>query len=321
MDERWRRFKDQRGDHLKALGAVVLESVVRRDTRWPAFHGCYDWHSAVHGVYALHALYRWTGDESYIDTANALLTPDALDRELALVKGGALDHERPYGDAWLLRLTMERERVAQTTDLRPLADTLAGRLASWITGLSDDDLLDALMADNYRNLSWPLLNLWQYATWRGDAERADTMMALTQRLPSYDEHLPLERDVARTRDFFPPALHRALAIATILPDEQVATWTAAFLPKHLDLKPIAQPQSPHQAGLNFSRAWGLWALWTSTADPTWRTLFLDHVEAHIAQPDHWAKDYAAHSHWIPQFGIYAIGMTMESSVHETQVAS
>ena len=48
-----------------ALAAAVREAVARDDTDHIAFHGCIDWHSAVHGTWALTAYTRMTGDTQY----------------------------------------------------------------------------------------------------------------------------------------------------------------------------------------------------------------------------------------------------------------
>ena len=62
----------------------------------------------------------------------------------------------------------------------------------------------------------------------------------------------------------------------------------------------------HTAGLNFSRCWGLWALWEGTGERRFRTLYREHIETHIAMPEYWRDDYMMYSHWIPQFGVFAI---------------
>jgi hypothetical protein len=49
----WKKFCDRRGLDLMALAERVEESFLRRDTRHPVFCGCIDWHSSVHGAYAL----------------------------------------------------------------------------------------------------------------------------------------------------------------------------------------------------------------------------------------------------------------------------
>jgi hypothetical protein len=122
---------------------------------------------------------------------------------------------------------------------------------------------------------------------------------------------PLIDELAFTDDFFPPCLHRALAVLSVLPDPQTATWLAAELPGpgEFELAPLCEPAPAHVAGLNFSRAWGLWALWDASGDTHYRDLYVEHVWRHVAQPDYWAQDYWAHSHWIAQFGVHAIWLS------------
>src|SRR5215470_13317844 len=44
----------------------------RKDTDHPAFRGCIDWHSSVHGVWALVAYQRATGDRQYEALVNSI---------------------------------------------------------------------------------------------------------------------------------------------------------------------------------------------------------------------------------------------------------
>ena len=74
----WERFEAARAGHLAALAVVIQDSVQRHDTQWPVFHGSYDWHSAVHGVYALHVIYRLSGDEESLRIADSVLTAEAI---------------------------------------------------------------------------------------------------------------------------------------------------------------------------------------------------------------------------------------------------
>ena len=95
---------------------------------------------------------------------------------------------------------------------------------------------------------------------------------------------------------------------------EVAAWLDDFLPTRFDLPPMGPEQigTAHQGGLNFSRAWGLYHLWQATGEPSWRDLYLDHIQTHIEQPEFWAEDYWAYSHWVPQFGVYAIARSYEA---------
>ena len=74
-DPAWDAFVDARASYLEALAAPIVACIQQEDTAHPAFHGCIDWHSAVHASYALLALYRLTGEPSYLELVDATLDP------------------------------------------------------------------------------------------------------------------------------------------------------------------------------------------------------------------------------------------------------
>src|SRR3982751_6131841 len=68
----------------------------------PAFYGCYDWHSAVHGHWLLARLARRFPDAPFAAKARAALdqslTPANLAAEVKYIEGeGRATFERPYG--------------------------------------------------------------------------------------------------------------------------------------------------------------------------------------------------------------------------------
>ncbi|MEJ2159474.1 MAG: DUF2891 family protein, partial [Chromatiales bacterium] len=78
----------------------------------PAFYGCYDWHSSVHGHWLLTRLARLYPQAAFAaDARNALaqnLTAANIAAETAYLSGpGRVSFERPYGLAWLLQLAAE----------------------------------------------------------------------------------------------------------------------------------------------------------------------------------------------------------------------
>src|SRR5450432_4044800 len=78
----------------------------------PAFYGCYDWHSSVHGHWMLARLVRAFPDAEFAPRARQALaqslTAENLKREAEYVAGeGRESFERPYGLAWLLQLGAE----------------------------------------------------------------------------------------------------------------------------------------------------------------------------------------------------------------------
>src|SRR5438132_814694 len=106
----------------------------------PAFCGCYDWHSSVHGHWLLVRLLRTFPDAPFAaaarDAIGSSLTAENLKQEAAYIRGkGRASFERPYGLAWLLQLCAElrgwddaqaREMLA---NLKPLEDAAVDRLS------------------------------------------------------------------------------------------------------------------------------------------------------------------------------------------------
>jgi hypothetical protein len=82
----------------------------------PAFYGCFDWHSAVHGHWLLARLGRI--DKNLTDQCRQALgqslTKEKLQDEAKYLSSEQRQaFERPYGLAWLLQLVTELDEWAQ----------------------------------------------------------------------------------------------------------------------------------------------------------------------------------------------------------------
>ena len=308
----WQEFLAGRDEALRALAVPILTCVAKDDTEHPVFDGCIDWHSAVHATYSLHAISRHTGDPSYLAAAEAKLTPAGLAAELDRVQQGKLPQEIPYGYSWFLTLAVERELGTGKQDLRPLATEIRDQLRAWLESRTPAQLVTGLAADDYQNISWAVLNLWQWAQWTDDAELAGAMeskAATLLRDSDFATTCPFSQEETDADDFFPPCLHGARALVKILPGAASADWLAAWLPQDPVLTPIEMPADAHISGLNFSRSWGLWSLYQASDDLSYRDLFVAHVTTHLNHPQYWAEDYNQYAHWVAQFGVYAISQT------------
>src|SRR5271155_4558145 len=78
----------------------------------PAFYGCFDWHSDVHGHWLLVRLLRLMPQAPFAAQARGELarsfTPENIAAEATYLRGaGRASFERPYGLAWLLQLAAE----------------------------------------------------------------------------------------------------------------------------------------------------------------------------------------------------------------------
>ena len=308
-DPVWDAFTEDRVDYLEALSLPIADCVVQEDTDWPAFHGCIDWHSAVHATFSLHALARMLDDDSYLDLADATLDPDSVADELALLEAGTLDwDELPYGFSWFLALARERERSGMT-DLAPLGAEVAGRLEDHVFSLSPQGIEDGLLAAQYDNLSWEVLNLQAWALWVGDTQLEELLLDFVRgEVVPRAAACPLTAVQDNTADFFPPCLHLARLLVTVLPEDEAGDWLADNLPADFVAEPIETVPTfnAHRAGLNFSRAWGLWSLYEASGDLLFRDLYIEHIETHVEMPEYWAESYMSYSHWVAQFGVYAI---------------
>ena len=218
-------------DYLTVLAETVERGFTRRDTEHPVFCGCIDWHSSVHGAYALLTAARLTGQSRWAEVVDVTLTADCLNLEWESLQKGELDHELPYGYAWVLKLAIEREQEWGKTDLFSLATAVAHRLEQWIFSLSDEAVICHAQRREYGNLSWALLNLWEWSQWKGNMELCEKLRAFTRlRVVPLDEELPLSYDNV-TNEFFAASLQRTRTILTILPNAESLRWLERFAPR------------------------------------------------------------------------------------------
>src|SRR5712691_1743232 len=113
----------------------------------PAFYGCYDWHSSVHGHWLLVRLVRSFPNADFVQPAREALrqslSAEHIAQEAAYLRAeGRASFERPYGLAWLLQLVAELrewhdpEATEMATNLHPLEDAALARLNDWLPKLS-----------------------------------------------------------------------------------------------------------------------------------------------------------------------------------------
>src|SRR5882724_13642908 len=117
----------------------------------PAFYGCYDWHSSVHGHWLLARLARTYPNAPFAAQARAALqqsltAANILQEAAYLQAEGRTSFERPYGLAWLLQLGAELrewEKEDNTSyarelsaNLQPLEQAATERLKTWLPKLS-----------------------------------------------------------------------------------------------------------------------------------------------------------------------------------------
>jgi hypothetical protein len=290
----------------------------------PAFYGSYDWHSSVHGHWMLARLLRLFPDIAVAQEIRSVfgdhLTAEKLKIEAAYFgRKDSKSFERPYGWAWLLKLTEELhgwdDPQARTwaRNLEPLAEMIVTRYLEFFpkqtypirTGVHPNTAFGLSFAHDYaRSVGHTRLKALV-------EERARAYFALDAQAPAQWE--------PSGADFFSPSLVEADLMRRVLPSAEFRTWFARFVPGAStgEPKPLFEPatvtdrtdpQLVHLDGLNLSRAWCMRAIASGLPpdDPARAVLVnsaarhADAALAHVA-----SGDYAG-EHWLASFAVYLL---------------
>ena len=298
------KFKADRARIAFDLSQPIAVCVARRDTSHAAFHGCIDWHSAVHGTWALTA-YSWAfNDDRYHPIINTILTPELMRAtQKELVENPHF--EMPYGRAWFLRLAIDYRRLYPEADLlNELASHVAQSLIDHYTKTPPNPLSIA-----YDNASWALINLYDYGLSRGDKRILDFVASKVKAHYLTRTPCPLQSVEVDNGEFMAVCTNWAWLVQRVLPPDEFLRWLHHFLPTTLALDPIENPSGAHQAGLNFSRGWGLWGLYRATNDNRFLSLYLRHFHQAYANKALWQGNYRTVAHWVAQFGMLDLILT------------
>lgn len=239
----------------------------------PAFYGCYDWHSSVHGHWLLVRLAKTFPDAPFAKPAREALrkslTAENLKQEAAYLRGnGRASFERPYGMAWLLQLIVElaewddpqaREMLA---NLAPLEEAVRDRLKTWLPKLSHP-----IRIGEHNQSGFALGLLLDYARATKNDEFAKLLTAKARDFFLSDKDCSLNYEPSG-EDFLSPCLGEADAMRRVLSQQEFAKWLGDFLPRipstpKADWLPVtvspdpSDPKLAHLDGLNLSRAWML----------------------------------------------------------------
>jgi hypothetical protein len=243
----------------------------------PAFYGCYDWHSAVHGHWLLVRLMRLFPAAPFAAAARAevsrSLTAPNISAEVAYLRGeGRASFERPYGLAWLLQLAAELrgwddpDARRWSAAVQPLESEAAARLKSWLPKLHYP-----IRIGEHDQTAFSFGLMWDWAGAAGDDEMRALLGHAAQRFYLRDRNCPLAYEPSG-EDFLSPCLAEADFMRRALGRGAFARWLSGFL-AHIPagaaaagrapwLSPgvvtdRADPKLAHIDGLNLSRAWML----------------------------------------------------------------
>ena len=327
----WNAFLADRPKLLETLAPAFVDCFKRRDSLIdplsPIFHGCLDWHSAVHAAYSHHVLFRRTGKKEYFDLAQDQIAPHDISLvaaeqvyEMAKAPEQPLT-ENPYGFGWFLVLAREREESADLTDFRAMADYAAEQMMAWFQGRLDEGDADQFILNRaHPNYSWSLINLDVWARYTNDKVILESVRNAMQPLlnPDLDALCPIDTDMSdKATGFQPACLMRLAAVGHVLGPE-ARRWVSKRLPNDLHIDPITAPANCHAGGLNFTRAFALFQLFKIMGNTDYRDNYAELIRYHVSRPDLYIgpnylgdPDYLCYSHWVAQVGVRAISLSYE----------
>lgn len=293
----------------------------------PAFYGCFDWHSSVHGHWMLVRLLRLYPELPEAKEIRGALKENLTAKNLKteadyFSQPNRQSFERTYGWAWLLKLAEELhgwddpDGKEWTRNLQPLTDTIVARYLAFLpkqnypirTGVHPNTAFGLMFALDYAKAvaNKPLRELVE--------ERSRTYFAKDSGIPAKWE--------PDGNDFFSPSLMEADLMRRVLAAKEYQDWLKRYLPelakgepKNL-LEPVkvtdrTDPQLVHLDGLNLSRAWCMQniAKMLPNDEPS-RKVLLDsaakHSEAGLA---HVASGDYVGEHWLASFAVYLLTST------------
>ncbi|HEV3385525.1 MAG TPA: DUF2891 domain-containing protein [Gemmata sp.] len=290
----------------------------------PAFYGCFDWHSSVHGHWMLASLLRQFPDLPEAKEIRSVLaenlTAENLKTEAAhFTHPEAKSFERPYGWTWLLKLAQELHQWDDadarkwSANLRPLEEVIANRYIEYFPKQTYP-----IRSGVHSNTAFGLSFAHDYSRAIGNKKLQDLIEERARAYYGRDVDAPArwEPDGA---DFLSPSLTEADLMRRILPPSEFRDWFRKYLPGVAKGEPAtlfnpatvtdrSDPQIVHLDGLNLSRAWCMRGIASALpADDHARKMLATSAARHAAASlKHVASGDYAGEHWLASFAIYML---------------
>ena len=287
----------------------------------PAFYGCLDWHSSVHGHWLLVRLARLYPETQYAEAARSALAQSLTETNLLaethyVSAKGRRSFERPYGIVWLLQLAAELEEwddpqaAAWRDNIRPLESALVERLTSWLP-----DLTYPVRNGTHSQTAFALGLALDWARTTEDKATEALLVERAQTLYRGDTDCPLYYEPSGA-DFLSPCLAEADLMRRVLTPPAFSSWLDAFLSipdggKWFEPAIVSDRSDPHLVhldGLNLSRAWMLEGIASALppADPRVTVLHRTAKAHRDAGLEGVKPEYYAGSHWLGSFATYLV---------------
>ncbi|MGP0065959.1 MAG: DUF2891 domain-containing protein [Isosphaeraceae bacterium] len=290
----------------------------------PAFFGCYDWHSSVHGHWMLVRLIRLFPDLTEAKEIRAVLAEHLTAANLKaeadyFARKESKSFERTYGWAWLLKLAEELsawddpDAKTWSKNIRPLSDAIVARHLEFFPKQTYP-----IRTGVHPNTAFGLSFAHDYARSVGDSGLKALVEERARAYFGADVDVPAGWEPGGA-DFFSPSLIEADLMRRVLPPAEFRAWFGRFLPAAPRGEPKSlfdpatvtdrtDPQLVHLDGLNLSRAWCMnhIAAALPDADPARAALLASAARHADSGLEHVASGDYAGEHWLASFAVYLL---------------
>ncbi|CAL2089291.1 conserved hypothetical protein [Tenacibaculum sp. 190524A05c] len=284
----------------------------------PAFYGCFDWHSSVHGHWSLVALLKQFPNIDNAETIKEQLlqniSKENIEKEVKYFYGKYnKSYERTYGWAWLLKLAEELHTWDDETarvlekNLQPLTDLIVGKYFEFLPKLKYP-----IRVGEHTNTAFGLTFAWDYANTVSNTELKLLIETRAKAFYLKDQNCPLSWEPSGF-DFLSPCLQEAAIMKRVLSKELFDDWFDKFLPQLKDVNfqfPVGEVSDRtdgklvHLDGVNFSRAWALNKIIEGSPELNHlKKMANQHIEYSL--PNLVGDSYEG-GHWLGSFAIYAL---------------
>ena len=300
------------------------EAIMTPGELHPAFYGCLDWHSSVHGHWMLVKILKLYPDISLNDSIVSVLENSFSDIKIkgevnyfSDFKNSSI-FERTYGWAWLLKLDQElntfdnpmAKRWAAT--LKPLTEKI---VELWKAYLKKETYPNRTGV--HPNTAFALVFALDWARTRQDTafeagiiRKAEAYYLNNTPTPAY-----LEPDGT---DFLSPSLEIADLMSRILSPAEFNKWFRKFYEQrsldNLVKLPVISDRTDYQIvhldGLTISRAWCMLSIARKLPEKNKTRILFEKASSEFLQnalSNILSGNYGG-EHWLGSFAVYALSM-------------
>lgn len=285
----------------------------------PAFYGCFDWHSAVHGHWSLVRLLKEKPQlaerDRILEGLKAHITKENISKEIEYFEDSlSQGFERMYGWAWLLKLAEELETwddpeaIQLSENMEPLANVIVERCMKFLPKLHYP-----IRVGTHTNTAFALSMIYDYAHTTDNESLVNLIKERAIDFYASDTNCPLSWEPSGY-DFLSPCLEEANLMRRIYSKEEFKSWMMSFLPDleglNFELAPAVVSDRNdghlvHLDGLNFSRAWCLYGIAKTLPEDYGHLIEIGnkHIEYSF---ENLVGDSYEGGHWLASFALLAL---------------